>query len=104
MELNKNTTSRGFSIITFKDSYDANCSIQKSSSASVDKIWFGVTDVELKQEVPDLESDFEGAKKFVPFTLPDNVLFSTRMHLTREQVKELLPYLQNFVETGDIYK
>jgi len=24
------------------------------------------------------------------------------MHLTQEQVKELLPYLQRFVETGEV--
>ncbi len=27
----------------------------------------------------------------------------SRMQLTREQVAELLPYLQNFVETGELY-
>jgi hypothetical protein len=39
---------------------------------------------------------------WVPYPLPDCVQISTRMHLTRAQVKKLLPVLQQFVETGDI--
>ena len=27
-----------------------------------------------------------------------------RMHLNQKQVKKLLPYLKNFVETGEIFK
>jgi hypothetical protein len=76
----KTKTERGFSIITFKDYYDAECSIQKSSLATKDAIWIGIND--------------SGPK-----VLSSN---STRMHLTREQVDELLPILQNFVDTGEI--
>lgn len=37
-----------------------------------------------------------------PYDLPEDVHVSTLMHLTQEQVKELLPHLQAFVETGEI--
>ena len=39
---------------------------------------------------------------WVGFPIPKEVFLSTSMHLTRKQVKELLPLLQNFVETGDL--
>lgn len=68
-------TNRGFSVIEFKDSYGKQCSLQESSSASEPKIWFGVDDV------------------------PNGL---GGMHLTREQVKELLPHLNRFVKTGDL--
>ena len=35
-------TERGFSVIIFSDRYEAECSIQKSSLATEDAIWFGV--------------------------------------------------------------
>ena len=36
------TTERGFAIINFEDRYDFKCSLQKSSLATEDCIWFGV--------------------------------------------------------------
>lgn len=39
---------------------------------------------------------------WVKYPIPDCVSINTRMHLNREQVKELLPILQKFVDTGDI--
>jgi len=68
MEVTK--TSRGFSVIEFKDRYGVECTIQKSSLATEEAIWFGYK--------------------------------NNRMHLTQDQVKELLPILQRFVETGEI--
>lgn len=66
-------TQRGFSRIEFEDFYSSKCSIQKSSLADDDCIWIG-----------------------------EDVLIKTSMHLNREQVAELLPYLQKFVKTGEI--
>jgi hypothetical protein len=49
-----------------------------------------------------------GIKKFdnpvgwMPYEIPKEVSLCTRMHLTQEQVKDLLPILQKFVETGEI--
>lgn len=68
-------TSRGFGLVNFTDKYDQSCSLQKSSLATEDCIWFGV----------------------------DNAAIThPRMHLTQDMVKELLPYLQKFVETGEL--
>ncbi|AJD92041.1 hypothetical protein JMA_27240 [Jeotgalibacillus malaysiensis] len=44
----------------------------------------------------------EGGTGWVPYHIPEDVSLNTRMHLTREQVEEILPILQSFVETGDL--
>lgn len=71
-------TLRGFAIIEFKDQYLIDCSLQKSSLATADCVWLGV----------DGDTGSTG---------------HTRMHLTRTQVKRLLPHLQAFVDTGELY-
>ena len=71
MDIKEEKTQRGFDVITFRDRYNEQCSLQKSSLASEDAIWFGVDK-------------------------------SDRMHLTQEQVQELLPYLEHFAETGEL--
>lgn len=81
MEIKK--TLRGFDLIEFKDQYQKNCSLQMSSLATEDCIWLGSDEDQQTHHVT-------GEK------------LSTRMHLTRKQVKELLPYLEHFVKTGDI--
>lgn len=63
-------TERGFDITNFKDRYDFECSLQKSSLAFEDCIWLGVDE--------------------------------NRMHLTQDMVKELLPYLKRFIDTGEL--
>ena len=86
-------TERGFDLIEFKDLYEKYFSIQKSSLANQDAIWFGVDDAE-----PLIEGE-NGLRKYV---LPDGVSVYTRMHLTRDHVKEIIPILQKFVDTGEI--
>ncbi|MFC5509300.1 hypothetical protein [Bosea massiliensis] len=71
-------TERGFSKAVFKDRYGSECSLQKSSLAGEHAIWFGVDK---------------------PFPRCDGW---PRMHLTQEQVGELLPILQRFAETGEL--
>lgn len=39
---------------------------------------------------------------WVPYRIPEEVNINTRMHLSREQVRDILPILQKFVETGDL--
>lgn len=60
----------------FTDRYQAECSLQNSSLASEDAIWLGI----------DTPRDPQ----------------SSRMHLTKEMVRELIPRLQEFVDTGYI--
>lgn len=77
MKLKK--SERGFSFVEFTDLYGAECSLQKSSLATEDAIWFGV--------------DINGSGEN---------LHRGRMHLSRVQVAELLPLLQHFADTGKL--
>jgi hypothetical protein len=99
MRLKRTKTNRGFALIEFRDLYDSKCNIQKSSLATKDAIWFGIEDAEPKimaSKTP------EGGTGWVAYLIPEDVLLNTRMHLSRDQVKKLLPILQKFVETGEI--
>lgn len=100
------TNDRGFAYYEFEDSYGASCSLQKSSAATKDKIWLGVNDAKpkiLATNAKKLGIHTHGIDcGWIPFDIPDEVSLSTRMHLTQEQVAELIPILQKFVETGEI--
>lgn len=106
----KSVTQRGFRIDHFKDSYGHSCSLQKSSAASDDYVWLGLDEPEpkimasnaLKMGRTDLLTPGEPVVGWVTWPLPEEVFISTRMHLSREQVKALLPALQHFVETGEL--
>ena len=102
-------TQRGFQNISFKDRYNQECSLQKSSLATEDCIWLGLDNATPQLMSSDAiklglrERTFdERDNGWVPFEIPEQVSLSTRMHLTRKQVKALLPHLQKFVETGEI--
>lgn len=98
-------TQRGFALIKFTDRYDAECSLQKSSLASEDAIWFGVNDPKPKimaTQAARFGIDPGAGNGWVPFPLPDEVDLTTRMHLTRDMVAELLPMLQSFVDSGEL--
>jgi len=99
-------THRGFDISEFIDRYDTKCSLQKSSLATEDAIWLGVSNVDPKIMVFDagrLGIDTKGeVNGWVEYDIPEEVLLSSRMHLTQEMVAELLPYLERFVKTGEL--
>lgn len=95
--MKKENTYRGFEIITFIDSYDAECSLQESSSAEESRIWLGINDADPKIMAKDTT---EGGVGWVHFHVPKNVSMNTRMHLNRKQVKSLLPHLVKFAFTG----
>lgn len=89
------STKRGFKYITFKDVYGEKCSIQDSSLATESAVWIGIDKPTLKTLVRDVG--------WVTIPLHKEVsIFGNRMHLTQKQVKELLPILQRFVDTGTI--
>jgi len=109
IELGK--TERGFSNGKFADQYGAKCSIQSSSLATKACIWLGVDDVDPKIMSRDAiklglreQTNDERDNGWVPFEIPEEVLLSSRMHLSREDVKKLLPLLQRFAETGSLYE
>lgn len=94
MRIKKLKTQRGFAGVEFEDRYNAKCSIQKSSLATEDAIWFGVNHADPKILKP--------GSGWQTFEIPKEVLLTTRMHLTQKQVKKLLPILQKFAETGEL--
>jgi hypothetical protein len=87
--MKKEYTGRGFQYIKFEDRYGQKCSLQESSLATEHAIWFGVDNTG-----PHI-TDNNGKV---------NSPISARMHLTREQVKEILPHLKRFVKKGEIFK
>lgn len=92
MEMKENNV-RGFKVLEFKDWYDRSCSIQNSSSAEKECIWLGIS-----QANPKIMT----STGWVDYPIHDDVFIPTRMHLTREQVKDLIPILQKFVDEGEI--
>lgn len=78
------------------DTHGRLCSLQKSSAD--DCVWLGIN--ELKPMIR-LKHGGELAR-WVPFDVPPDVFMGARMHLSRSHVREILPYLQRFAETGDV--
>ena len=70
---------RGLMCVEFEDRNANRCSLQESSIATEACIWLGVM-----QQGPQFEQ------------IPSPV----RMHLTVDQVRDLIPHLQHFVEYG----
>jgi len=103
--MEKQKTHRGFDYSEFSDLYGAKCSIQKSSLATDDAVWFGIDNADPQVLASRAASHGVSTTKqtgWVPYPIPEDVNLTTRMHLNRDQVAELLPVLQKFVDTGEI--
>ena len=61
-----------------------------------DFIWLGID----KPKLTVFENENMG--KYIETVLPKTWMVDSRMHLSREQVAELLPILQKFVDTGEL--
>lgn len=85
-------TCRGFDYIKFDDHYGQHCSLQKSSLMEPDAIWLGV----------DNTGPYMGSIDPLHNKQDVNVDVKCRMHLSQEQVKQLLPFLIKFAETGEL--
>lgn len=106
--MNKLTkTNRGFSILKFKDRNRRLCSLQKSSLATQDCIWLGLDNAEIKEFYPTPrdtdESWFDCNLDMLKHRPQNTIHVFSRMELTRTQVKKILPYLQKFVDSGELY-
>lgn len=110
-KLKNKKTSRGFDRFDFKDQYGLDCSLQKSSLIDPECIWLGAhTEVKIllpgegwtKVDVEKVVLQHYGNPKNSVTGEPADVLVSSRMHLSQEQVKKLLPLLQKFAETGEL--
>lgn len=106
MKVKIEQTERGFNFAEFTDRYGCACSIQKSSLATEDAIWFGIDNADPKIMVSDAKRmgiETKQENGWCAYPIPKEVLLSTRMHLTREMVESLLPLLKTFVETGNLH-
>lgn len=94
-------TQRGFARGEFTDAYGVKCSLQESSIAADEgHIWLGANDIGLKKFVPgDGWSDVV-LQNDPPYGVCHSA--NTRMHLSQSMVRELLPALQYFAETGEL--
>lgn len=101
--MRRTKTDRGFPVITFTDRYGDQCSIQESSLATEAAIWIGLDDANPQIMWADAKAsgvETDATCGWVPYPIPKEVLLSTRMHLTQEQVADLIPVLQHFADTG----
>jgi len=85
IDLEKGSLPSGYNLVKFKDKYRQECSIQESSFGGESCIWLGVDSTGDELEGP---------------TGKINEKVNARMHLTRKQVEEILPFLTCFSETG----
>lgn len=102
-------TNRGFSKVTFTDSYDEQCSLQQSSAVSEDDqsfVWLGIEKLQakiLKRDALELglplpKGEITG---WMEYSIPKEVALFSRMHLNREQVEALVCELERWLKTGD---
>lgn len=96
--MNRSKTIRGFDIINFIDSKGVECSIQKSSQADDDYIWLGANKIGLKRFIAGRGwEDIELTQNSY-----ENYIANNRIHINREQAREIVEALQVFIETGDL--
>jgi hypothetical protein len=113
MELKK--THRGFEYIEFRDGNGDLCTIQQSSaidnteqgydSPGSSYLWVGLESADHKVMASKAESLGVATTEttgWVPFPIPDDVSLNTRMHLHRDQIAELIPVLQRWLDTGSL--
>lgn len=84
-DLRTRYTARGFVLTEFTDRCGQECSLQKSSLGTESAVWFGVDNTG-----PSIQGPKGGTNEDV----------HARMHLTRQQVVELLPLLTHFAANG----
>lgn len=94
-------TGRGFNIVYFKDANGVLCTLQRSSIMCDEAhIWLGAKEIGLKHLAIGKENSWQDVS--TASTDEDHYTANNRMHLTQAQVRELLPVLSHFAETGEI--
>ncbi len=98
--VSRSVTARGFALLKFTDRNGVECSLQESSLATESAIWLGADSLSVKRFADDGEGwqDVDFAALFPG----QHIVGNERMHLTQEQVRYLLPYLQHFAQYGDL--
>ena len=103
-------TSRGFPMVSIKDSYGVECSLAASRLAKYQQpgtsaVWLGIDGVEaqvLHSDASKVGLNTDATCGWVPYPIPKEVMVTTRMHLERDKVKALVECLQAWLdsETG----
>lgn len=107
------TTIRGFDLIEFEDSNGEACSLQQSSATEFERgpgqdyIWLGVH--ETRPKILASKAAASGIQTaeitgWVEIPLPEGALISSRMHLDRDQARELVAHLKRWIDTGSLRK
>ena len=103
--MKRTRTQRGFTYNEFTDDYGQECSLQRSSSACVDRVWLGVNNADPKVMASKAAANGVNTVKttgWVEYPLPEDVSLSTRMHLNRRQSIVLAFKLICFWLTGKV--
>lgn len=87
----KKTLNNGYVKYIFEDEYEIKCSLEEGHLSSPAGIWLGI-----EGPNPTILID----NRWVKYEIPDEVHFSSRMFLTENHVKALLPFFRRFLETS----
>lgn len=98
-------TNRGFDIIKLIDRLGNKCSIQKSSVVDEDCLWIGADApspiiLAINAKAHGIQADEKTG--WIKYPLHEDVETTTRMHISRGQLESLMPFLINFLETGEL--
>jgi hypothetical protein len=96
-------------MVEFEDSYGQKCSLQASSLAineqpGTSAIWLGVNGVKAAVLWSDAEKVGVRTNQkcgWVPYSIPEEVQVTTRMHLERDKVRALVNHLQAWLDSED---
>lgn len=103
--MQKKATERGFEYYEFNDLYSSKCSLQESSLAEQDAVWLGIDDPDPKimnSDARRLGYPSSGDNGWTEFNIPKQVVLHTRMHLSREQARDLGEKLIMFAQSGEL--
>lgn len=89
---------RGFKVIEFKDIYENELSIQESPNDK-NSLLLNIND----NNPSIMKSDpIDNTEEWIDYSIPEDTYVNIRIHLSKEQIKELIPILQRFVDTGEL--
>ena len=93
--MKKEYTGRMFGIVYFNDNNGIRCTIQESSSCEKAKIWLGAESADPQYRKP-------GTNGWTNVDMPEEYIANNRMHLSKKEVLQILPFLLKFLITGKV--
>lgn len=93
------TGKRGFASAEFKDSVGHDCIIKEGSVDVTNEgmgVWLGIPKPEIT-----VFTD-RGMANYVNIPTPENWNIGSLIYLSNKQIEQLIPMLQNFLETGKL--